>query len=155
MIVRYGKVNARVMDASPRLRVISKHGAGTDSIDSKAAVARNIAVRAAAGANAAAVAEHTWALILACAKSVVTLDGRMRLGHWDKATHKSLELKGRTLGLIGLGAIGRRVALAAQAFEMKVIAHDPFVKEAPAGVALLGRDEILAQADVVSLHCPL
>src|SRR5512138_3531947 len=145
MIVRYGKVNARVMDASPRLRVISKHGAGTDSIDAKAAATRNIAVRAAAGANAPAVAEHAWALILACAKSVVTLDGRMRAGHWDKARHKSLELKGRTLGLVGLGAIGRRVAVTGLSFEMRVLAHDPFVKDAPAGVTLVDRDQLLAE----------
>lgn len=155
IVVRYGKVTARVMDASPRLRVISKHGTGIDSIDTAAAAARDIAVRAAAGANAPAVAEHTWALILACAKDVVGLDGRMRAGHWDKATHKSLELRGRTLGLLGLGAIGRRVAEAGLAFGMRVVAHDPFVMEGPPGVVLLGRDAVLGEADVLSLHCPM
>ncbi|NIF56171.1 hydroxyacid dehydrogenase [Burkholderia sp. Ax-1724] len=155
IIVRYGKVNARIMDASENLRVISKHGSGIDVIDQDAAAQRGIAVRAAAGANAAAVAEHAWALILACAKSVTQLDGRMRAGHWDKATHKSVELNGRTLGLVGLGAIGRRVAAAAQAFDMQVIAFDPYTKEAPAGVKLVTLDELYASADVVSLHCPL
>ncbi len=155
IILRYGKITGRVMDASRNLRVVSKHGAGIDSIDVKAAAARNIAVRAAAGANAPAVAEHAWALILACAKSVTGLDARMRAGHWDKARHKSLELKGRTLGLVGLGAIGRRVALAGLAFEMRVLAHDPVVTEAPAGVTLTHRDRVIAEADVLSLHCPM
>ncbi|SAL82435.1 3-phosphoglycerate dehydrogenase [Caballeronia terrestris] len=155
IIVRYGKVNARIMDAAERLRVISKHGSGIDVIDQDAAAKRGIAVRAAVGANAAAVAEHAWALIFACAKSVTQLDSRMRNGHWDKATHKSMELDGRTLGLVGLGAIGRRVASAGIAFGMSVIAFDPFAKEAPAGVTLVGLDELYANSDVVSLHCPL
>lgn len=155
IIVRYGKISARIMDASKALRVISKHGAGIDTIDSKAAAARGIAVKAAAGANADAVAEHAWALILACAKNVVSLDGRMRAGYWDKATHKSLELKGKMLGVVGIGAIGRRVAELGVAFGMQVVAHDPFAQAAPAGVALLAVDELLAQAHVISLNCPL
>ena len=125
ILVRYGRITAKVMDAAPALQVISKHGSGIDVIDQTAAAERNIAVRAAPGANAAAVAEHTWALILACAKSVVPLDKRLRDGHWDKATHKSIELEGLTLGLIGLGAIGSRVATIGHAFGMKVLAYDP------------------------------
>ncbi|ANA35154.1 Hydroxypyruvate reductase [Ralstonia mannitolilytica] len=155
IIVRYGKVNARIMDAAGNLQVISKHGSGIDVIDQEAAAARGIAVRAAVGANAAAVAEHAWALILACAKAVPQLDARMRAGHWDKATHKSVELDGRTLGLVGLGAIGRRTAAIGLAFGMKVLAFDPYANEAPAGVQLVGLDTLYAQSDVVSLHCPL
>jgi D-3-phosphoglycerate dehydrogenase len=155
IIVRYGKVNARIMDAAGNLQVISKHGSGIDVIDQEAAAARGIAVRAAVGANAAAVAEHAWALILACAKAVPQLDSRMRAGHWDKATHKSVELDGRTLGLVGLGAIGRRTAAIGLAFGMKVLAFDPYAKEAPAGVQLVSLDTLYAQSDVVSLHCPL
>lgn len=155
IIVRYGKINARIMDAAGNLQVISKHGSGIDVIDQDAAAARGIAVRAAAGANAAAVAEHAWALILACAKSVPQLDARMRAGHWDKATHKSIELDGRTFGLVGLGAIGRRAAAIGLAFGMRVLAFDPYTKEAPAGVKLVTLGELYAQSDVVSLHCPL
>jgi len=155
IIVRYGKVNGRIMDAAVNLRVISKHGSGIDVIDQDAAAARGIAVRAAVGANAAAVSEHAWALILACAKSVTQLDARMRAGHWDKSTHKSIELDGRTLGLVGLGAIGRRVAAAGLAFGMKVVAFDPYAKEAPQGVKLVSIDELYSASDVVSLHCPL
>ncbi|MFT0736363.1 NAD(P)-dependent oxidoreductase [Ralstonia wenshanensis] len=156
IIVRYGKINARIMDAAAgNLQVISKHGSGIDVIDQNAAAARGIAVRAAVGANAAAVAEHAWALILACAKSVPHLDARMHAGHWDKATHKSVELDGRTLGLVGLGAIGRRAAAIGLAFGMHVVAFDPYAKEAPAGVKLVSLGELYAQSDVVSLHCPL
>jgi D-3-phosphoglycerate dehydrogenase len=155
IIVRYGRITARVIEASPRLRVISKHGTGIDTIDKEAAAARGIAVKAAVGANAPAVAEHTWALILACAKDVSTLDRRMHDGHWDKATHKSLELRGRTLGLVGLGAIGARVAAIGRAMDMRVIAHDPFAATAPDGVELLPLTDVIAGADVLSLHCPL
>jgi D-3-phosphoglycerate dehydrogenase len=135
--------------------VISKHGTGIDTIDKDAAAARGIAVKAAVGANAPAVAEHTWALILACAKDVSTLDQRMHDGHWDKATHKSLELRGRTLGLVGLGAIGARVAAIGRAMDMRVIAHDPFAATGPEGVELLPLADVIAHADVLSLHCPL
>ncbi|MBB5391193.1 MULTISPECIES: hydroxyacid dehydrogenase [unclassified Herbaspirillum] len=155
IIVRYGGVTGRIMDASKALRVISKHGTGIDTIDSKAAQERGIAVKAAVGANAPAVAEHTWALIFACAKNVTGLDRRMRQGHWDKSTHKSVELQGRTLGLVGLGAIGRRVALTALSLGMRVIAHDPFASQAPAGVELADLETVFAQSDVLSLHCPL
>jgi D-3-phosphoglycerate dehydrogenase len=155
IIVRYGRIIERVIDACERLRVISKHGSGTDTIDKDAAAKRGIAVKAAVGANAAAVAEHAWALILACAKNVTELDQRMHAGHWDKATHKSLELNGRTLGLVGLGAIGARVAATGIALGMRAIAHDPFAANAPAGVELLPLADVIAQSDVLSLHCPL
>ncbi|MCP1204011.1 hydroxyacid dehydrogenase [Pantoea sp. B550] len=155
IIVRYGKMNARIMDAAPALRVISKHGSGIDVIDQQAAAARDIRVQSAPGANAAAVAEHTWAMILACAKSVITLDQRMRQGHWDKSTHKSVELEGRTLGLVGLGAIGGRVARIGRAFGMKVLAYDPFAKTFPDECESASLDDLLQQADIISLHCPL
>ena len=131
IIVRYGAVSAKVMDAAPSLRVISKHGSGTDTIDKAAAQARGIEVRAAVGANAAAVAEHALALLLACAKSVVDLNTRMHAGNWDKATHKSIELHGRTIGLVGLGAIGQRFARMCDAMGMKVLGFDPYAKDLP------------------------
>lgn len=155
IIVRYSKVGAAAMDAAPSLKVISKHGSGTDTIDKTAAQARGIAVAAAAGANAAAVAEQTMALLLACAKSVVALDARMRAGHWDKAAHKSAELAGKTLGLIGLGAIGRRVARMALSMEMRVIGFDPYAKDLPADIASVDLAAIWRESDAISLHCPL
>ncbi|SFM88560.1 hydroxyacid dehydrogenase [Variovorax sp. OV329] len=155
IIVRYGKVDAAMIDAAPSLQVISKHGSGTDTIDKVAAKARGIEVVAAAGANAAAVAEEALALMLACAKSVVQLDARMRAGHWDKATHKSLELHGRTVGLVGLGAIGQRFAKMADAMGMRVLGFDPFAKDLPAFIQPASLDDIWRESDVVSLHCPL
>lgn len=155
LILRYGKISARIMDACKNLRVISKHGVGIDTIDVEAAAKRGIAVKAATGANAAAVAEHTWALILACAKDITQLNARLHAGQWDKATHKSLELRNRTLGLIGIGAIGQHVAEVATAFGMKVIAYDPYASKIPAEVTICELNTVFSEADVVSLHCPL
>ena len=155
IIVRYGKVGAAVMDAAPSLKVISKHGSGTDTIDKAAAKARGIEVVAAVGANAAAVAEQALALLLACAKSVVALDARMHAGHWDKATHKSLELHGRTVGVVGLGAIGLRFAKMADALGMRVIGFDPFAKNLPAYIESVDLATIWRESDAISLHCPL
>ncbi|MGX0624025.1 D-3-phosphoglycerate dehydrogenase / 2-oxoglutarate reductase [Cupriavidus metallidurans] len=156
IIVRYGRIGASIMDAAPSLKVISKHGSGIDVIDQKAAAERGIAVKAAVGANAAAVAEHAWALILACAKSVPHLNDRMREGYWDKSIHKSIELNGRTLGIVGLGEIGRRVAVTGVVLGMRVIAFDPYANVVPDGVELVNDlHDIYRNADVVSLHCPL
>jgi D-3-phosphoglycerate dehydrogenase / 2-oxoglutarate reductase len=155
IIVRYGQVPAEVMDAAPSLKVISKHGSGTDTIDKTAAAARGIEVTAAVGANAAAVAEQAMALLLACAKSVVKLNDRMHHGHWDKATHKSVELAGRTVGVIGLGAIGRRFARMAAAMDMRVIGFDPYAQDLPDSIERVDLASLFAQADAISLHCPL
>lgn len=155
IIVRYGSVPAALMDAAPSLKVISKHGSGTDTIDKVAASARGIAVTAAVGANAAAVAEQALALLLACAKSVVQLNARMHAGHWDKATHKSVELAGRTVGLLGLGAIGQRFARMCDAMGMRVIGFDPFAKNLPAYIEPVDLATLWRESDALSLHCPL
>ncbi|MGM9490729.1 NAD(P)-dependent oxidoreductase [Ideonella sp. YS5] len=155
IIVRYSKVGAAAMDAAPSLKVISKHGSGTDTIDKVAATARGIKVVAAVGANAAAVAEQALALLLACAKSVVTLDQRMHAGHWDKATHKSVELEGRTVGVVGLGAIGQRFARMADAMGMRVLGFDPYATELPAYIQSADLETIWRESDAISLHCPL
>lgn len=155
MIVRYSQVTAAAMDAAPSLKVISKHGSGTDTIDKAAAASRGIEVKAAVGANAAAVAEQAMALLLACAKSVVRLNDRMHHGHWDKATHKSVELAGRTVGVVGLGAIGRRFARMAAAMDMRVIGFDPFAQDLPEYVQPVDLSTLWREADAISLHCPL
>ncbi|KQW37730.1 NAD(P)-dependent oxidoreductase [Rhizobacter sp. Root404] len=155
IIVRYSKVGAAAMDAAPSLKVISKHGSGTDTIDKVAAGARGIQVVAAVGANAAAVAEQALALLLVCAKAVVPLNERMHAGHWDKATHKSVELEGRTVGVIGLGAIGQRFAKVADALGMRVLGFDPFAQNLPAYIQRCELEAIWRDADVISLHCPL
>jgi D-3-phosphoglycerate dehydrogenase / 2-oxoglutarate reductase len=155
IVARYGKVTAPMIEACRSLRVISKHGTGIDTIDTAAAAARGIQVKAAAGANADAVAEHTWGLILACAKSIPQLDDRMQAGHWDKSTHKSLELRGKTLGLVGLGAIGQRVAAVGVAMGLQILGYDPYAKQAPPGVTVCALEDLYRQSDIVSLHCPL
>ena len=155
IIVRYSRVGAAAMDAAPSLKVISKHGSGTDTIDKGAAKERGIQVVAAVGANAAAVAEQALALLLACAKSVVPLNERMHAGHWDKATHKSVELEGRTVGVIGLGAIGLRFARMADAMGMRVLGFDPYARDLPAYIATVDLATIWSASDAISLHCPL
>ncbi|MHA6964528.1 hydroxyacid dehydrogenase [Zobellella denitrificans] len=155
IIVRYGKITRPIIDACTNLKVISKHGSGIDTIDVDAASQKNIEVRAAVGANANAVAEHAWALILACAKDITHLNNRMHNGYWDKSTHKTLELKGKTLGIIGLGSIGRRTAEIAAVFGMNVLAYDPYATEYPNNVTITDLDTIYEKSDVISLHCPL
>ncbi len=155
IIARYGKITESIMKAAPSLRVVSKHGSGTDTIDKTAASVLGIGVYAAAGANAAAVAEHAVALMLACAKSVTALNERMHAGQWDKATHKSMELAGKTVGVIGFGAIGQRLARICEAMDMTVLAHDPFLDSTEAYRKSIALPEIYAQSDVLSLHCPL
>ena len=155
IIVRYGRITSRVIEAAPSLKVISKHGSGVDTIDVATAESRGIAVKAAAGANAAAVAEHAIALLMACAKSVTRMNERMHAGHWDKPTHKSIELDGRTLGLVGLGAIGQRTARIADAIGMRVIGYDPFVRDMIGCIEPVTLETMWREADAISLHCPL
>lgn len=155
ILLRYGKISSEMMDAAPALKVISKHGSGTDTIDKVAASQRGIQVLAAAGANAAAVAEHALASLLACAKSTVHLNERMHSGHWDKATFKTLELNGKTIGLIGLGAIGLRFAKMCNAIGLRVIGFDPYAKNLPDYIQAVDLMTIWKESDVISLHCPL
>lgn len=159
IIVRMGRLEAAAIAEARGLRVISKHGAGVDTIDVEAASARGIPVLAATGANALSVAEHTLALLLATTKRLLTLDASMRAGRWDKPGHTGLELAGQRLGLVGFGAIARHTARLAQAFAMEIVAHDPFCPSeamASQGVTpMADLDELLATSQVVSLHAPL
>lgn len=158
LMVRYGDVSARVIEsAGPQLRVIAKHGVGIDNIDSVFAASKGIPVVAALGSNSQAVAEHAICLLMACARRIVWLDGRMRQGHWDKDSYDGIELHGGKLGLIGFGAIGTRVARIAHAIGMQVSVYDPFADEStfPTHVQLMALDDLLESSDAVSLHCPL
>ncbi len=155
VIVRYGKFTAAMMDAAPALKVISKHGSGIDTIDSVAAKQRNIQVVAAVGANAAAVAEHALSSLLACAKSTIYLNQRMHHGHWDKASFKTLELNNKTIGVVGLGAIGQKFAKVCDAMGMHVIGYDPFLKNIPSYIEMVDLNSIWNRSDAISLHCPL
>jgi D-3-phosphoglycerate dehydrogenase len=144
--------------ASPALRVISKHGVGVDNIDVEAATARGIPVMNAMGGNAQSVAEHAILLMLALTRKLIALDRSMRTGGWARPGHIAGELKGKKLGIVGLGNVGRALAAIAQGFGMAVSAYDPYVATAlvPTGVRLVkDLDALIADSDVVSLHCPL
>jgi D-3-phosphoglycerate dehydrogenase len=151
------KVTADLMTAAPRLRVVARAGTGVDNVDVAAASARGILVVNAPGANSISVAEHACALMLALARSVAAADRAMKDGRWEKKKFLGTELRGKTLGIVGLGRIGQEVALRAKAFGMKIVAHDPFLSReiaASAGVELLPLDEVCAGADFLSLHLP-
>ena len=157
ILARYGQIDRRVLTASPRLKVVGRHGDGMDAIDQQAARELGIAAVAAIGSNSQAVAEHALGLILACARRIAWLDRRMHEGHWDKAGYMGLELSGATLGIVGCGSIGARVMRFALAIGMKVSVCDPYVDATtlPAGVSLYALDALLPLCDVLSLHCPL
>jgi D-3-phosphoglycerate dehydrogenase len=149
-----------LMAACPRLRVVGRHGAGLDIVDLDAATELGVAVVHAPGSNADAVAEHAILLMLACAKKLPENEQLLRRGQWPKgAWQGSRELRGRTLGIVGVGNIGRRVARLGLALGMRVLGYDKYV--APEEVRARGAeplpdlDSLLAQADVITCHTPL
>lgn len=154
-----GRVTRRVIEAAPRLRVIARHGAGVDNVDLDAARERGVIVTNAPDATTASVAEHTVALLLAVARRVVVGDRGLRAGDWGvRERCWGLELGGRTLGVVGYGRIGRRVAsICHHGLGMEVVYHD--LLAAPPGPQLPARrlpfDQVLACADVLTLHVSL
>lgn len=151
------KVTADLVAAAPRLRAIARAGTGVDNIDVAAASARGIVVMNAPGANSISVAELTLALLLALARRIPAADASMKRGEWDKRSFVGEEVRGKTLGLAGLGRIGQEVARRARAFEMTVIAHDPYISAGIArdlGIELVSLDDLCRRADYLSLHLP-
>jgi D-3-phosphoglycerate dehydrogenase len=151
-------VNADMLRGANRLRVIGRAGVGVDNIDLDAATKAGIAVMNTPGANAVAVAEHTIALMLALARHLCRADSTTRAGKWEKKSLQGTELRGKTLGIVGLGRIGMEVARRAKAFEMKIIAHDPFVSASLAreqGIQLADLEQVYAAADYLTLHVGL
>jgi D-3-phosphoglycerate dehydrogenase len=146
----------RVLQRHPQLRVIARAGVGYDAVDLEAATAQGIAVCIAPGTNQEAVAEHTFALILALAKNLLPLHLGTRAGHWPR--QPALPLRGRTLGIVGLGRIGKAVAVRGAAFGMRLLAYEPapdpaFVTQYR--VRLVSLEQLLQEADFVTLHLPL
>ena len=151
------KVTAALMAAAPRLRAIARAGTGVDNVDVKAATERGIVVMNAPGANSISVAELAIALMLGMSRSIPAADAFMKNGVWEKKKLTGAELRGKTLGLVGLGRIGQEVGSRARAFGMTLVAHDPFISEQVAGtlgIQLLSLDELCATADYISLHLP-
>jgi D-3-phosphoglycerate dehydrogenase len=151
------KVSAALLNAAPLLRIVARAGTGVDNVDVEAASARGILVVNAPGANSISVAEHACALMLALARMVPAADRAMKDGKWEKKRFLGTELRGKTLGIAGLGRIGQEVAHRARAFGMRVVAHDPFISREIAeamGVELLSLDEVCRTADFLTLHLP-
>ena len=159
LIVRSAvQVDAELLEHARKLRVIGRAGVGVDNIDLDAATRKGIAVMNTPGANAIAVAEQTLALMLAMARHIGRADELMHAGKWEKKSLQGTELRGKTLGIVGLGRIGMEVARRARAFGMEIVAHDPFVSTAVAkeqGIRLAKLEEVYAAADYLTLHVGL
>ena len=121
------QVTAAVLAKAPKLRVIGRAGVGVDNVDLDAATAAGVLVMNTPGGNAISVAEHTLALMLAMARHIPQASASTRAGKWEKKKFMGNELRGKTLGIVGLGSIGREVVKRARAFEMRIVAHDPYV----------------------------
>ncbi|MBN1152633.1 MAG: phosphoglycerate dehydrogenase [Dehalococcoidia bacterium] len=152
------QVTADIIEHGGRLKVIGRAGVGVDNIDVDAATRLGIVVVNAPSGNTVSAAEHTMALMLALARNVPQADVETRKGSWARAKLTGTELRGKTLGIVGLGNIGSQVALRAQSFEMRTIAYDPFIPADYARsfkVSLVTLQELLMQADFITLHIPL
>jgi D-3-phosphoglycerate dehydrogenase len=158
LIVRSStQATAELLRAGKRLRVVGRAGIGVDNVDVPAATELGILVVNAPTANLMSATEHTFALLLSLARRVPEADASTKAGGWDRKL-TGVELQGKTLGIVGYGRIGQKVAERARAFEMQVVAYDPYLNAELAqrlGVELLALDDLLVRADVVTLHTPL
>src|SRR3989440_10061669 len=159
LIVRSAvQADAKLLEHAKRLRVIGRAGVGVDNIDLDAATHKGIAVMNTPGANAVAVAEQTVGMMLAMARHLCRADALMPAGKWEKKSLQGAELRGKTLGIVGLGRIGMEVARRARAFAMEIFAHDPFVSVAVVkeqGIRTAKLEEVYASADYLTLHVGL
>jgi D-3-phosphoglycerate dehydrogenase len=152
------RVTRRLLEGAPRLRWVARAGAGLDNIDVAAARERGIGVLNVPGANAVAVAELVFGLLLSLLRHIPDAHASVRGGAWDKSKFQGRELRGKTLGIVGLGKIGRAVAQRARAFEMTCVGHDPLVSDSDAraiGVEPLALEALLPRAEILTLHVPL
>src|SRR6201993_1346679 len=159
LIVRSAvQVNDALLEHAPKLRVIGRAGVGVDNVDLDAATRKGIAVMNTPGANAVAVAELTLGMMLSMARLLPRADALMHAGKWEKKSLQGTELRGKVLGIVGLGKIGMEVARRARSFGMEVIGHDPFVSASVAkaqGIRMCALDEVYARAEYLTLHVGL
>lgn len=151
------KVTKKIIDASQNLKVIGRAGVGVDNVDVAEATKRGIVVMNVPGGNTISAAEHTMALMLSLSRNIPQADRSLKGKEWDRKRFSGVELNGKTLGIIGLGRIGREVAKRAKSFAMKVIAFDPYVSEDQAkviGVDLVELEDIYRDSDYITLHVP-
>ncbi len=157
IVVRSEKVTAEIIDALPKLKVVIRAGAGYDNIDTKHARKRGVDVMNTPGANANGVAEEVIAMVLAYYRHVIPGDATTRKGLWEKKNYMGREVAHKTLGIVGLGNIGRLVAQRLAGFEIKVLAFDPVIapaKAAEIGAEMVSIEEIFKRSDIVTLHVP-
>lgn len=159
LIIRSGvKITPEVFAAATDLKAIARAGVGVDNIDLDAATNHGVVVMNTPGGNTISTAEHTFGLMLALARHLPQGDASLKAGRWDRKKLVGVELREKTLGLVGFGRIGQAVAVRAKAFDMSVIAYDPFVPDSvfgDMGVRKVELDELYAEADFISLHAPL
>lgn len=157
LIIRSGtKADAELLAAAPNLKVIARAGVGVDNVDLAYATEHGIIVMNTPDGNTVSTAEHTLGLMLSLARHIPQAHTSLSGGKWDRKSFGGIELRGKTLGLVGFGRIGRAVAKRALAFEMTVIAFDPYITSSGVeGVELVSLDEIYARADFLSLHALL
>ncbi len=152
------KVTSDLMDRAQSLRVVGRAGVGVDNVDVPAATARGIVVMNAPDGNTITTAEHTIALLIALARRLPQANSSLKSGRWDRKSFVGVELQGKTLGIVGMGRIGRTVAFRARAFGMKIVAFDPFVAPEQARdleIELASLDEVFSSADFLTIHTPL
>ena len=157
LIVRSEKITPEVIDALPQLKTVVRAGAGFNTIDTKYARSKNIDVMNTPGANANAVAEEVFAMMLCASRHIVEADVDTRAGGWSKKLFMGHEITGKTLGIVGLGNIGQLVAKHAHGFDMTLLAYDPIVPQSKADefdVKLVSLEEIFTQCDYITLHIP-
>lgn len=151
------QVTADVLAVAPRLRVVARAGVGVDNIDIPAATRAGVLVLNAPGTNAVSAGEHTVALLLALTRQIPFANATTHAGDWKRKQVKPVDLRGKTVGLVGLGRVGTIVARRLKAFEMTVIAHDPYIPDSrfvEVGVEQVSLDDVFSRSDVVSFHCP-
>ena len=152
------KVTSELLDAAGRLRVIGRAGVGVDNIDVPAATIRGIVVMNAPDGNTITTAEHTIALLISLARSIPQASSSLKAGRWDRKKFIGVELQGKTLGIVGLGRIGRVVAARARAMGMQIVSYDPFIAPEHARdleIELASLDDVYARADFLTVHTPL
>ncbi len=152
------KVNAKVIAAAKKLRVVGRAGVGVDNVDVDAATKRGIIVMNTPGGNTVSTAEHTFSMMMALSRNIPQACASMKAGQWDRKSFEGVELFNKTLGIVGMGRIGGEVARRAIAFGMRVLAFDPFLSLSRAKamqVEVVELDEIYRQADYITVHVPM
>ncbi|MEN8234723.1 MAG: phosphoglycerate dehydrogenase [Actinomycetota bacterium] len=159
LIVRSSaRATAEVIAAGDKLKVIGRAGTGVDNIDMQAANERGVVVMNTPGANTVATAEHTMALLLALCRNVPQADASLKSGKWERSRFKGIEMRAKTIGIVGLGRVGRRIARRCRAFGMDVIAYDPYMSDervASMRIERVSLDELLERSDFITLHAAL